>query len=359
MARPVLHQFVDGATSGDAITDQALLLRRWLRTGGYRSHLFAAAIDPALEGEVHSYLAYRPSRPGEVVVLHHSIGSAVVEDLLARDVRFLLVYHNVTPPEFLAGVEPGMAAQLRRGREQLARVRERTLLALADSPLNRRELQAAGYRDTGLLPIALDPATYALQPSPALLAHYQEGGPNLIFVGRLVPNKRQEDLIKLLHACRRALPAARLFLVGAPWVGSYAGWLAELAGSLGLEDRVVMPGHVSQADLLAYYRLADLYVSMSEHEGFGKPLVESMHLGVPVLAFAAGAVEETLGGCGVLFRHKHYPALAELVDLLLADEGLRERLVARGRERAAAFLAPAVREQWDTLCRSHEIFDER
>jgi glycosyltransferase involved in cell wall biosynthesis len=192
------------------------------------------------------------------------------------------------------------------------------------------------------------------------LGRYGDGGPNLLFVGRLVPNKRQEDLVKLLHACRRILPTARLFLVGVEWVAGYADWLAELARSLGVEDRVVMPGRVSQPDLLAYYRLANLYVSMSEHEGFGKPLVESMYLGVPVLAFAAGAVEETLGGCGVLFRHKHYPALAELVDLLLADEGLRERLVARGRARAAAFLAPAVREQWgDYLCGYHEIFDER
>src|SRR5262249_30873453 len=148
---------------------------------------------------------------------------------------------------------------------------------------------------TGVLPISLDPARYALPPNPELRARFEPGGPLLLFVGRLVPNKRQEDLIKLLYFYRRIEPAARLLLAGDPWGPAYAQWLRELAAYLGLQEAVLFAGHISQADLVTYYGLADLYVSMSEHEGFGKPLIESMYLGLPVLAYGATAVRGTLG----------------------------------------------------------------
>ncbi|RME35159.1 MAG: glycosyltransferase, partial [Thermoflexia bacterium] len=296
-----LHQFIIGATPGDAITDHALVIQRWLWEEGFRSEIYAESIHPALFDQIRPYREYRPSRSGELVVLHHSIGSDLVDDLLRQDVRFLLIYHNVTPPSFFQPADPSLTAQVQRGREQLKHLRERTMLALGVSAFNERELQELGFPRTGVLPIVLDPSQYNIEPNPELLAQYQDGTPNLLFVGRLVPNKRQEDLIKLLWYYRRVDPSARLFLIGAPWVPAYTEWLRELADELGLGDAVVFAGHVSQRDLVTYYRLADVYVSMSEHEGFGKPLIESMYLGVPVVAYAAAAVPETLGGAGVLF----------------------------------------------------------
>ena len=347
MARRVLHQFVIGAVNGDAITAQALLLRRWLREAGFRSDLFVESADETLRRETRSYLSYRPARRGEVVILHHSIGSPLVDDLLALPLRFVVIYHNVTPPDFVSAVDPVLAAQLRRGREQLVALRERTLLALADSAHNEAELRHLGYEHTALLPIALDPRRYDLEPNRDLLRRYEGVGPLFLFVGRLVPNKRQDDLLKFLYHYRRIDPAAHLCLVGAPWVDDYAVWLRELAQELGLSEAVTFAGLVPQRDLVTWYRRADLYVSMSEHEGFGKPLIESMYLGLPVMAFAAAAVPGTLGGSGLLFRAKQYEALAELAALLLEDERLRERIVARQRQRVQSFLEPAVRQQWE------------
>ncbi|MBN1180379.1 MAG: glycosyltransferase family 4 protein [Anaerolineae bacterium] len=349
MGRRALHQVVVGAAPGDAITDHALLLRGWLREAGFRSEIFAQSVAPALAGEVRTYLGYRPSARDELVILHHSIGADVVDALLALDVRLVLIYHNVTPAAFLRGVDPGLSVQLERGRAQLARLRESTVLALADSPYNEAELRQAGYAPTGVLPIALDEARYHVPLDEKLLARYGSGGPNLLFVGRLLPHKCQEDLVRLLYYYRRVEPRAALWLVGSPWVPAYAEWLAELAEELGVRDGVTFAGHVSQSELVTYYRLAHLYVSMSEHEGFGKPLVESMVLGLPVLAYAVAAVPDTLGGSGVLFHCKDYEALAEWVDVLVKDEGLRARIVARQRERAESFLAPAVRQTWQRL----------
>jgi len=344
-----LHQFIIGAAPGDAITDQALTLRRWLREAGFDSEVFAESIHPQLAGVVRSYTEYRARQSGELVVLHHSIGSDLVDELLERDVRFILMYHNITPPEFFEPFDPGLAAQVRRGRQQVERLRDRTILGLADSPFNEADLRRAGYFRTGVLPIVLDPDRYDLEPNPQLLTRYRIGGPVLLFVGRLVPHKRQEDLVRLLYCYHRIDPRARLLLVGDPWVPAYADWLRDIVDDVGLGNRVCFLGHVSQRDLVTCYRLADVYVSMSEHEGFGKPLIESMYLGVPVVAYAAGAVPATLGGAGVLFRYKRFEALAELVDLIVRDSGLRMRLVERQRERVREFLEPRVRARWQKL----------
>jgi glycosyltransferase involved in cell wall biosynthesis len=346
MPRPALHQFIVGAAPGDAITDQALLLRRWLRQDGFRSEVFAESIAPEMAADVQTYLSYRPSRPGELVILHHSIGTALVDDLLSMDVRFLIIYHNITPAEFVFDTDPVLAGQLARGQAQLHRLRERTRLGLADSAYNEAELVKADFGPTGVLPITLDETQYNLQLNPSILTRYQGGGPYLLFVGRLVPNKRQEDLIKLLKLYQRIEPSARLFLVGAPWVPEYADGLRELAQEIGVGSDVAFTGCVSQSDLLTYYRLADLYVSMSEHEGFGKPLVESMLLGLPVMAYAAAAVPGTMGESGILFREKNYEALAELADILIKDGLLRQQIIARQQKRARAFMESNVMQVW-------------
>ncbi len=170
------------------------------------------------------------------------------------------------------------------------------------------------------------------------------GGPLLLFVGRQVPNKKAEDLLKLLFFLRRIEPDARLTLVGAPWLDSYTRWLHDLARDLGLGGAVHFVGHVSQQEMVSYYRLADLYVSMSEHEGFGKPLIESMLLGLPVMAYAAAAVPYTLGGAGVLFHDKQYEALAELAHLLVTDRALRQKVIAGQTQRVQAFREPQVKQ---------------
>ena len=343
MTGPGLHQMLAGAARGDAITDHALLIQRWLREAGWRSEVYAEALAENIRDRVRPASAYQPAAGEDWLILHHSIGAAIVDQVAAGGQRLIMIYHNVTPPEFFEAVDAGLARLMARGREQLAVLRPVTALALAVSPYNERDLRAAGFERTGRLPIALDERGYAFPAQPALRAG---PGPALLFVGRLAPNKKQADLLRLLDAYRRLRPDATLTLVGLPWMAEYRIWLEDVAASLGLGAAVRFTGAVSQAELAGHYRGADLYVSMSEHEGFGKPLIESLHLGLPVLAYASTGVPGTLGGAGVLFHHKDFEALAEVVDVLVTDQALRARLIARGRARAQVFLEPAVRAQW-------------
>jgi glycosyltransferase involved in cell wall biosynthesis len=347
MAKKVLHQVVETITRGDATSDHAFLIRGWLRDLGFESEIYTANFQEGFEGDVRRFSA-GVLKSEELLVAHHTIGSAMLDELIAEGVPLLLIYHNITPHEFFAVSDPALARQLERGREQLQQLRPLTRLALGASPYSELELQEQGFANTGVLPIVLNERDYDLPVDEALYDRLKQEGPLLLFVGRVVPNKRQEDLVKLLYFLRRFEPSARLALVGGASERPYLNWLNRLAGRLGLSEAVTIAGHVSQQEMITTYRAADLFVSMSEHEGFGKPLIESMYFDVPVLAYGVTAVPSTLGDAGILFARKDYEALAELCGLLLSDQDLRAQIIQRQRGRVAMFLEPQVREQWTT-----------
>jgi L-malate glycosyltransferase len=329
------------------VTDQALLMQRWLRDLGFSSQIYAERVSPEFEGRVYHAGDYRPLATERCLIHHHAVGSDIADRLRQIDLGQILIYHNITPPEYFAAANPIMARQLEKGRRQLAEMRPHTILALGASAYNERELQALGFAPTGVLPIVLDESRYQRQLNESLAAGISQSRPHLLFVGRQAPNKRQEDLIKLLYCVRRFIPQATLALVGSPHVQSYVDWQRDFAKSLGLDEvAITWAGHVSEYDLTTYYRSADIYISMSEHEGFGKPLIESMYLGLPVIAYASAAVPDTLGDAGILFHRKDYEALAELIALLLADDTWRQRVVDSQRQRVQRFLEPNVRRQW-------------
>src|SRR4029079_17105262 len=107
---------------------------------------------------------------------------------------------------------------------------------------------------------------------------------------------------------------------------NYTRRLDELVSHLRI-DEVVFTGAVTQSELNAYYRLADLYLSLSEHEGYGAPLIEAMHFGLPVVAFDAGAVKETMKGGGILVNQKEPEVMAELLGMVLKDGAMRDAVL--------------------------------
>jgi L-malate glycosyltransferase len=349
-----LHQAVNTLLPGDATSDQVLLMRRWLREFGIESEIYALYCDPKLRSEVRSFSVRELERDGPVV-FHHTMGSDALARLAAREVPLILMYHNITPPHFFDGTDAVLAEQLRSGREQLFQIRPITQLALSASPYSEQELIQVGFRETGVLPIVLDESQYDLSIDDALFDSFRSAGPMLLFVGRVSPNKRQEDLIKLLYYYRRIEPRAHLVLVGSVQAVEYVNWLKKFAAKLRVADHVTFAGHVSQQEMVTYFKAADLFVSMSEHEGFGKPLIESMYLDLPVMAFASTAVPSTLGDAGILFRKKNYEALAELVDMVVSDQEMRRRLIAGQRARVQMFLEVNVRRKWREYLQGQQL----
>jgi glycosyltransferase involved in cell wall biosynthesis len=258
----------------------------------------------------------------------------------------VLQYHNITPAHFFAPYDPGLFRLAALGRRELATLAGRVDLALGDSDFNRQELESMGFQRTGVLPVAVDVERLTQAPRrPALERILSDGLINILFVGRVVPNKRIEDHIRLAEAYKRNVDSYYRFI----FVGRYDSvprYYAQLRALIDeyqmLHDRFWFTGPVPDEDLASFYRWADAYVSLSEHEGFCVPLVEAMGTDVPVVAYAAGAVPETLGGAGLLFEPKDLEIAAELLGSVVYDHGIRDGVLAGQRRRYQAFAPAAI-----------------
>jgi glycosyltransferase involved in cell wall biosynthesis len=266
-------------------------------------------------------------------------------------------YHNVTPSYFFAPYDAGLCRMTAEGRRQIATLADRVDLALGVSEYNRRELDAMGFRQTGVLPIVVDTARLRqARRVPSIEKTLQDGLVNILFVGRIAPNKRIEDHIRLAEHYKRYVDIYYRFI----FVGRYDAvprYYATVRGLIRkyqmLSDRFWFTGPVPDVELAAYYRNAHAYVSLSEHEGFCVPLVEAMSMDVPVLAYAAGAVPETLGGAGVSFAPKDLEQAAEMLGALIYDEPFRTGVLEGQRRRANDFgpdrLAPRLRDMLESV----------
>ena len=342
----IVNQWVPAAHRGDAIGDSARKVRDMLRASGHQSDLFAMTIDDDLRGDVRPF-SDAAADGGDVTIFHFALPSPMTEAFARLRGRRVLQYHNITPAAFFAPYDAGLFRLASLGRRELKTLVGRVDLALGDSEFNRQELEALGFAPTGVLPIAVNTDRITGAPRrPALEKILSDGLINILFVGRIVPNKRIEDHIRLAEVYKRYVDSYYRFI----FVGRYDGlprYYAQVRALIAeyqmLPDRFWFTGPVSDDDLAAFYRWADVYVSLSEHEGFCVPLVEAMAADVPVLAYAAGAVPETLGGAGVLFSPKDLELAAEAMGMLVYDRPFRDGVIAGQRIRLADF-SPARME---------------
>jgi L-malate glycosyltransferase len=324
-----VHQVLATLGYGDAIGHEVLGIQRVLREAGYASEIFVETADRRLE---HLTLDYRDlaegSHPDRLLIHHFSIGSRASRVAYALPDRMALIYHNITPPEYFIGVHPLLVQLCFMGRRELTAYTGRVVLALGDSEYNRQELEAMGFGATGVLPVVPSFAHLEVAPRRFFASTFDDGWVNLLFVGRVIPNKKLEDVIRFFHAYKtRHNPRSRLI-----FVGSYTGFelyfamLQQLVAQLRLPD-VHFLGHVANEELAAVYDLADVFVCASEHEGFCVPLVEAFYKRVPVLAFAATAVPATMDGAGVLFDTKDPWHVASLIDAVVSDTRLQDAIL--------------------------------
>ena len=332
MAGVRVDQLLQSVVQGDAISADATEIWRRLETAGVESGVYVGETGDRPREDVPTRPA-KDLQPGaDILIYHLSSGSDLVNRFLAYPAKRVLLYHNITPPRFFEGWDPPMVEVARAGRRQLRRAGPLCDFATGESEFNRLDLRVAGFARTAVLPVAtlVDPAGLELEPDPATMAELlarKEQGPLWLFVGRFVPNKCQPDVVRSFAAFKRAsAPGATLALIGSAYTGSYHEATLRLAEELGVRDSVIARGPVSPAELSAFYRSADVFVCLSEHEGFCAPLLEAMHFRVPIVAYAAAAIPETVGEAGVVLKRKDPVLVAATVDELLSDGSLRREL---------------------------------
>lgn len=330
-----IHQILAGYADGDAISNEAILLRDIFRRWDHSSEIYAdpVHVSPSLMADCRS-LANYTAQPGDVCLHHYGIASPAAGVFLASAAKKILVYHNITPAEYFAGFDDAVAGQLREARRILRAVAGRSDAVWTVSRFNAAELASEGIEGVKVFPLLFAPARADLAPEPLIIKKFAGSLKNILFVGRLAPNKRVEDLIMAFAWYHIAInPFSRLIIVGSKRSAArYYTMLRMLIGDLNLPN-VCFEGFAAPAGLEAYYRVADLYVSTSAHEGYCLPLVEAMAHGIPVIARDAGGTPEAMDGAGVLYENLDPAELAVLMDRVLTDRALRGEILASQQER--------------------------
>lgn len=324
-----IHQLLSVFDPDDAQGHMALLLRDIFSHWGYASEIFTGINAPGNKIKARRADSLPENdNPDDILLYHASINSELGEIFRRSDRKQVLIYHNITPAEYFLDYDVFTYLECRKGRRELKNFIPTCDLALADSTFNAEELRSLGFPRVEILPFPFNRSRLEGPADSAILRRYEEDSiPTILFVGRLAPNKKQEDILSVFSFLQTIYhPDARLVLLGPDNTPKYSDFLKSHIKKLGLRN-VTITGKVAPEELRAYYRTADVFLCLSEHEGFGVPLLESLYYHIPVIAYAAGAIPETLDGSGVLLTRKEPIQVASLLNRILTDNDLKTALI--------------------------------
>lgn len=334
-----IFQVLPTLSFGDAVGNDTIALKTIIAERGYKTQIYAENIDPRLpEGAAVSADKLPALNREDIIIYHEAIGCDLAYEVQKQKCRKVMIYHNITPPSFFIQYDSNSAILCKNGYEQLQNLSKSFDMILSDSAYNRQGLLDIGFEAPNyVLPILIPFVDYNKEPSEKIIKKYgYDGYTNILFVGRVVPNKCQHDVIAAFNEYQKHFnPKSRLFIVGS-FMESYSNQLMEYTRKLGTKN-VVFTGHTKFDEILAYYHLGDLFLCQSEHEGFCVPLVEAMCFDVPIVAYDSSAIGETLGGSGFLLKEKDPLFTAGIMNRILTDVALREMIVENQRERLRDF----------------------
>ncbi len=341
-------QIMPTVSFGDAVSNDAIAISKVISEMGYKTAIYAENIDQRLKcNDIHGYSKLPQLSDDDIVIFNHSTGTDICYDIEKLGGRKMMIYHNITPPRFFDKYSPVSVELTKKGYEGTKYLSDKIEYVMAVSEYNATDLKNMGYScPMYIRPILIPFEDYAKEPDKDIIARYSDDGyTNIVFVGRIAPNKKQEDIIKAFAYYKKHInPKSRLILVGnSSGMEKYDKALKDYVDALMLED-VIFTGHISFKAILAYYRIADVFLCMSEHEGFCVPLVEAMYFNVPIIAYNSSAIPDTLGGSGILINDKDPVFTAFLIDRLVNDEQLRSEVIEGQNERLKDFSYEKVRE---------------
>lgn len=345
--RQRILQLVPTLSYGDGVGNDVLAIHEILEKGGYNTHIFAENIDKRISKKAVSPVRKIPVLTKKDIIIYHlSNGCSLNDQLREYAAKKIIRYHNITPPEFFSIYDGRNAVNCREGLSQMRELRAVADYCLADSEYNREDLIKAGYScDIDVLPIVIPMKDYEKKPSKEIKERYNDDFVNVLFTGRIVPNKKQEDVINaFFHYQKYYNPKSRLFLVGSGQETIYYESLCEYIKQLGVQN-VIFTGHISFEEILAFYSVADLFVCMSEHEGFCIPLVEAMIFDIPIIAYQGTGVTGTLNGCGFPLFHKCPIETAGVMNYIQTHGEVKDTLIKEQRIRLKDFDGEIVGRQ--------------
>lgn len=341
-------QIVSSLNFGDAVGNDVLAINRALTEAGYVTGIFSKSIHKKIKEPNAFLIELLPKLNANDIVIYHYAAADEFQELIEQlDAKVVLRYHNVTPPAFFAPYDKIAEKVTSEGLKQIEEMRDAIDYGMTVSEFNKCDLQELGYEcPIAVAPILIPFDDYRQEPSAEVIKKYSDGKTNIVFVGRIAPNKRFEDVIDCFVEYKKNYDEnARLFLVGNyDEKNTYYQYLKGYVKGIAAED-VIFPGHIPFNEILAYYKIADLFLCMSEHEGFCVPLVEAMFFETPIVAYASTAIPGTLNGAGVLVENKEPVVVAEKMHQVLTDELYKKEIIEKQNARLADFEYHRIKEQ--------------
>jgi len=342
-------QLIPTIAYGDAVGNDAIALKKILKKMGYVSNIYAESVVEPLDSKTAYKIDKMPKvNEDDIIIYHLSTGSELNFKFAKFKCRKIAIYHNVTPPEFFEQNDEFIKGINEWGLEGVRFLSDKVDYCLADSELNKQDLIDLNYKcEIDVLPIVVSFKDYKKTPNRAIVKKYSDGYKNFIFTGRIAPNKKQEDLIAAFYYYKKYYnDKSRLILVGSyKETDLYYMRLKKYVEEIGVED-VIFSGHIKFDEILAFYKVADVFLCMSEHEGFCVPLIEAMMFEVPIIAYNSTAIPGTLGGSGFLVDDKDPIFVAKCIDKVVSDKELKENLIKNQNERLEDFKYEHIAEQF-------------
>ncbi len=346
-----LLQVLTTISFGDAVSNDTLALHDTLVKQGYKTKIFAENIDRRIlqKYKYVSDIKRLDVEIDDVIIYHMSTGTKLNYDIAKYPCKKIMIYHNVTPPEFYQEYSSMSYTLCKQGLQSLDFLKDKFDYVIGDSQFNIDELIKIGFTaPMRVLPILIPFEDYKQKPSGKVIHKYENDGyENILFTGRIAPNKKQEDVIMAFYHYKKYYnPKSRLFLVGnSRGMEIYKKRLEDFVAQLGVED-VIFTEHIPFDQILAYYTLADLFLCLSEHEGFCVPIVEAMQFEIPIVARGTGAVPDTLQDGGLVVTTKNPLEVAGIMDYLLKNEQLKNTILENQKNRLAALAHDVVEAQF-------------
>ncbi|WP_321311672.1 glycosyltransferase [Halarcobacter sp.] len=330
-AEKKVFQVGAGFDGGDAISEQMLYIDKMAKKQGFNSEIYCEFVSPESQKKygIKSIDEFKDDE-NMVLIYHHSIGSKATDYTLdSKANKKCMIYHNITPSDFFINYDESFAQILKEGREKLPALKNKFDKVFGDSKFNCDELEYIGYKNTKVLPLVIEPNKWSMNIDNNFMKRFADGKKNILFVGRVSPNKCQHDLIELFDEYMELYGNARLIIAGRYLPNSlYTHKIQNKINESKYKDDIVLTGHISYQELFSCYMSADLFLSMSEHEGFGVPFVESMWFDLPILAYKSTAIPETLDSAAMMFDQKrNYNLLSRLIYIMLHDDDIREKII--------------------------------
>lgn len=333
MIPKAIHQFHSGSAYGDAVTNGMLFTKKILEEFGFESKIYVEHIAPEYKNEIEHFSSYI-SDEDNILFLHHSMGHDQDEWIYDLKDKIILVYHNITPETFFEKDSVFYNYSL-KGRRQLDLLKEKSIASIGDSILNIDELLSRGFNKdkSKVIPLLLDVDSIKSHTWNYNLYDKYCDTFNIVFVGRVAENKCQHEIIEIYNKFKQKTNLkTKCFIIGSFSNDKYGQGLCNLIDKYNLNDEVIITNKVESEDLYAYYRLADTFLCMSEHEGFGVPLVESMIFDVPVIAFDSSNIKNTLNGGGILIEEKNFDRISDILYKISTNRAFRREVLYKQRE---------------------------